>query len=64
MFSHYQRVEAERSHHCTSLSQVVRSQNFNERIGRVRAADVALLVGEGTSLEPITLERWLMLVVN
>eukprot|EP00435_Cladocopium_sp_Y103_P069824 s79_g34.t1 len=34
---------------------VVRSQNFNERIGRVRAADVALLVGEGTSLEPITL---------
>ena len=47
-----------------SVSQVVRSQNFNERIGRVRAADVALLVGEGTSLEPITLESWLMLVVN
>lgn len=38
---------------------VVRSQNFNERIGRVRAADVALLVGEGTSLEPITLEQYL-----
>ena len=43
----------------TSSSQVVRSQNFNERIGRVKASDVALLVGEGANLEPMTLEKYL-----
>lgn len=32
----------------------MRSQNFDERLGRVRAADVALLVGD--QLKPITLE--------
>lgn len=39
---------------------VVRSQNFNERIGRVKATDVALLVGENSkSLEPVTLDKYL-----
>jgi len=38
---------------------VVRPNNFNERIGRVKAADVALLVGSGTSLRPVTLEEYL-----
>ena len=38
--------------------EVVRSQNFNERIGRVKATDVALLVGENSkSLEPVTLDK-------
>lgn len=38
---------------------VVRPNNFNERIGRVKASDVALLVGSGTSLRPVTLEEYL-----
>ena len=37
----------------------MRPNNFNERIGRVKAADVALLVGSGTSLRPVTLEEYL-----
>ena len=40
-------------------TKVVRPQNFNERIGRVKAADVAVLVGGGTSLQPVTLEQYL-----
>ena len=39
--------------------EVVRPNNFDERIGRVKAADVAVLVGSGASLQPVTLEQYL-----
>ncbi|CAJ1430073.1 unnamed protein product [Effrenium voratum] len=38
---------------------VLRPQNFNERIGRVRASDIALLAGRDSALSPITLEQYL-----